>query len=79
MTRRYTADSITDDALDELYDNANRAWRRGDRWKERAIAAEAAVERARRLASRWAVLRAYGGAATELRDALAEPEETTTP
>ncbi|WP_372352658.1 hypothetical protein [Streptomyces sp. KL116D] len=33
--------------------------------------AEAAIERARGLASQWAVLRAYGGAATELRAALA--------
>lgn len=44
--RRHTADSITDDDLDALYRNANVAWRRGDRWKERAVAAEAAIERA---------------------------------
>ncbi|MFM9811630.1 hypothetical protein ACKI16_24345 [Streptomyces scabiei] len=42
MTKhRHTADSITDDALDELYENANEGWRRGDRWKERAEKAEA--------------------------------------
>jgi hypothetical protein len=77
--QRYTADSITDDALDELYENANRGWRRGDEWKTRALAAEAAVERAERLARRWAILRAYGGAAVELRAALAEPKETSAP
>ncbi|MEV7394918.1 hypothetical protein [Streptomyces sp. NPDC091215] len=39
--------------------------------------AQAAIERARKLASRWAVLRAYGGAATELRRALDGTEPTT--
>jgi hypothetical protein len=77
--KRYTASDITDDALDALYANANEGWRRGDRWKERALAAEAAIERAERLARRWAILRAHGGAAVELRKALAEPEESTTP
>lgn len=98
--RRHTADSITDDALDALYENANRAWRRGDDWKakaiemeadrdradralaqaeQRAAAAEAAVQRADRLARRWAILRTHGGAAVELRAALAEPKESTTP
>lgn len=43
--RRYTANDINDDALDELYANANEGWRRGDRWKERALKAEAAVAR----------------------------------
>ncbi|WP_020141158.1 hypothetical protein [Streptomyces sp. 351MFTsu5.1] len=76
-SRRHTADSITDDDLDALYENANKGWRRGDEWKERALAAEAAVERASRLARRWAILRAYGGAAVELRKALAEPKEST--
>jgi hypothetical protein len=75
---RYTADTITDDALDALYENANRGWRRGDDWKARAEKAEAAVERAERLARRWAILRAHGGAAVELRAALAEPKETST-
>ena len=41
--RRHTASSITDDALDALYENATEGWRRGDRWKERALAAEAAL------------------------------------
>lgn len=77
--KRHTADSITDDALDELYANANRGWRRGDEWKARAEKAEAAIERAERLARRWAILRAYGGAAVELRKALAEPKENSTP
>lgn len=44
--KRHTADTITDDALDELYENANRGWRRGDEWKARAEQAEAAVIRA---------------------------------
>lgn len=43
MTRRHTASTITDDALDKLYDNASRGWRRGDRWKKRAERAEAAL------------------------------------
>lgn len=77
--RRHTADSITDDDLDALYANASRGWRRGDEWKRRALAAEATVKRADRLARRWAILRAYGGAAVELRKALAEPKESTTP
>ncbi|MEU1805863.1 hypothetical protein [Streptomyces sp. NPDC019937] len=34
---RHTADTITDDALDELYNNTSRAWRRGDRWKVKAL------------------------------------------
>ncbi|NUS74968.1 MAG: hypothetical protein HOV70_02050 [Streptomyces sp.] len=76
---RYTADTITDQALDELYENANKGWRRGDEWKKRALAAEAAIARADRLARRWAILRAYGGAAVELRAALAEPKENSKP
>lgn len=36
--------------------------------------AQAAIARVRALASRWAVLRAYGGAATELRASLDEPK-----
>ncbi|MEU0041037.1 hypothetical protein [Streptomyces sp. NPDC006333] len=77
--QRYTADTITDDALDALYDNASKGWRRGDDWKKRALAAEAAVQRADGLARRWAILRTHGGAAVELRAALAEPKESTTP
>ncbi|MFD6432846.1 hypothetical protein [Streptomyces venezuelae] len=38
--KRYTASTITDDQLDALYENANEGWRRGDRWKARARAAE---------------------------------------
>ena len=75
VPQRYTADTINDDALDGLYENANEGWRRGDRWKKRALAAEAAVERAEQLASQWAVLRTHGGAATELRAALADLKE----
>lgn len=43
-TRRHTASTITDDALDALYENATDGWRRGDRWKQRAIEAEAERE-----------------------------------
>ncbi|MFC9753003.1 hypothetical protein [Streptomyces sp. NPDC056921] len=39
--------------------------------------AEAAIARVRALATRWAVLRAYGSAATELRAALDEQQPTT--
>jgi hypothetical protein len=52
--KRYTADSITDDALDELYENANKGWRRGDEWKARAEQAEAALEHVRGIARRLA-------------------------
>lgn len=46
----------------------------------RLRSAEAAVTRARALASRWAVLRTHGSAATELRAALADvPEEAPAP
>jgi hypothetical protein len=41
--KRHTASSITDDALDQLYANASKGWRRGDEWKGRATAAEAAL------------------------------------
>lgn len=75
--RRHTASTITDDDLEELYDNASRGWRRGDRWKARALAAEAALERAEKLARRCALLRTYGGAAVELRAALTQPEENS--
>lgn len=40
--------------------------------------AQAAIERVRALASRWAVLRTHGGAATELRAALDGTEQPTT-
>jgi len=44
--RRYTADTINDDALDALYENANKGWRRGDIWKAKAFEIEAARDRA---------------------------------
>ncbi|MEU9220164.1 hypothetical protein AB0D47_26905 [Streptomyces sp. NPDC048376] len=79
--RRHTASSITDDALDALYENATEGWRRGDRWKERALAAEAAIERAEQLAARWKTARPghpHHGFAVVLLEALAQPEETST-
>ncbi|MEU5091697.1 hypothetical protein [Streptomyces sp. NPDC021356] len=78
---RYTADTINDDALDALYENANEGWRRGDQWKARALAAEAAVERAEQLAARWKTARPghpHHGSAVVLLEALARPEETST-
>jgi hypothetical protein len=85
--KRHTADSITDDALDELYENANRGWRRGDAWKERALKAEAALERvtdwceeldtrARRLIKDDS---AEHPVAASIRHRIADPEETNTP
>ncbi|WP_121710125.1 hypothetical protein [Streptomyces sp. E5N91] len=79
--KRYTASDITDDALDALYANATEGWRRGDRWKERALAAEAAIERAEQLAARWKTARPghpHHGFAVVLLEALAQPEETST-
>ncbi|MFG2963551.1 hypothetical protein ACGFZS_09705 [Streptomyces sp. NPDC048288] len=45
--------------------------------RDRAEHAEASIERAEKLASQWSVLRAYGGAATELRAVLGgkEPQQ----
>jgi hypothetical protein len=80
--RRHTANSITDDDLDALYENANKGWRRGDEWKKRALAAEAAVQRAEELAARWKTARPghpHHGFAVVLLEALAEPKESTTP
>jgi hypothetical protein len=45
----------------------------------RAEQADAAIARVRKLATRWAVLRTYGGAAYELRKALDEKPAETTP
>ncbi|MFD5058232.1 hypothetical protein [Streptomyces sp. NPDC058394] len=44
--------------------------------KARLSELEAAIERARKLATQWAILRAYGGAATQLRAALDQPQPT---
>jgi hypothetical protein len=44
--QRHTASSINDDALDELYANASKGWRRGDIWKAKAIEIEADRDRA---------------------------------
>lgn len=84
--RRHTASSITDDALDALYENATEGWRRGDRWKERALAAEAALERltawcdqldaSTRLLTRDPA--AEHPVAANVRHQLAQPEETST-
>jgi hypothetical protein len=85
--KRYTASDITDDALDALYANANKGWRRGDRWKERALAAEAAIERV----TSWCDQLDQGvrtltkeptaehPVAANVRQRLAAPEESTTP
>jgi len=84
---RYTADTITDDALDDLYENANEGWRRGDRWKERAEKAEAAIERltrwcdqlnegARKLAKEPTAIHPV---AANVRHLIASPEENSAP
>jgi hypothetical protein len=44
--QRYTASTINDDDLDELYANASKGWRRGDIWKAKAIEIEADRDRA---------------------------------
>ncbi|MFF9582468.1 hypothetical protein [Streptomyces achromogenes] len=86
-SKRYTADTITDNALDELYENATRGWRRGDAWKARALKAEAVLERL----TKWAdeldtcarvVLkdeRAEHPVASQIRAKFAEPKETSAP
>lgn len=77
MTKRHTASTITDDALDALYENASRGWRRGDRWKARAEAAEAALHQVLGVAE---VIEANGvkWAADSVRRA-AKTEENSTP
>lgn len=84
---RYTASTITDEALDALYENANRGWRRGDKWKARAEKAEAAIARL----TAWCdeldeysrvVLKdesAKHPVAGNIRHRLAEPKENGTP
>ncbi|MFJ9037436.1 hypothetical protein ACIRF8_12715 [Streptomyces sp. NPDC102406] len=62
----------TEELLSVAHETSNRSETERVRAVHRAELTEAAVERARQLASRWAVLRAYGGAATELRAALGE-------
>jgi hypothetical protein len=87
MTKRYTASDITDDALDALYENANRGWRRGDEWKARAEKAEAALKRltdwcdqldqgTRELTNERAAVHPV---AAHVRHRLSEPKESTTP
>lgn len=51
--RRHTVDTITDDALDKLYQNANRGWRRGDAWKGKATAALASLDGVLRIVADW--------------------------
>ncbi|MFJ8163838.1 hypothetical protein ACIRBY_23325 [Streptomyces sp. NPDC096136] len=81
---RHTVDTITSDALDELYariDTLTAVCRSNKRAyagavadvqaaEQRAEQAEAALARVRQLASNWIVLRTHGGAAYELRAAL---------
>lgn len=71
---RYTADSINDDALDALYANASKGWRRGDEWKARAEQAEAALARVRDMLAPYDWAHAQVSAAS-VRTALAEPKE----
>lgn len=76
--KRHTASSITDDALDALYANANEGWRRGDRWKKRAEVAEAAVERVREALAPYDWQHAQVSAA-RVRAALPEQTAPATP
>lgn len=84
---RHTASSITDNALDALYANATKGWRRGDKWKARAKKAEAALERVSALCDELdeyarVVLMddtAVSAVAVNIRTRLAEPEENSTP
>lgn len=79
MTRqRHTVDSITDDDLDDLYENANEGWRRGDRWKARAEMAEGALERLHAVLAHYSWEHAQVPVRHVL-DALAEPKENSTP
>jgi hypothetical protein len=74
---RHTASTITDDALDELYENASKGWRRGDEWKRRAEQAEEALRMVVYVAE---VIEANGikWAADSIRRA-AQTEESSTP
>ncbi|NUS74902.1 MAG: hypothetical protein HOV70_01710 [Streptomyces sp.] len=84
---RYTASTITDKALDDLYKNANKGWRRGDGWKERALKAEAALTRltawcnaldesTRRLTGEPSAVHPV---AANVRHQLADPQENSAP
>ena len=53
--QRHTADTITDDALDALYENASRGWRRGDDWKQKATEARTALAAVLGIVSAWCV------------------------
>lgn len=53
--RRHTASTITDRALDGLYDNASRGWRRGDAWKTQATTAQASLDDVLRIVAKWYV------------------------
>ncbi|WP_406420014.1 hypothetical protein [Streptomyces sp. NBC_00842] len=82
MTDRIPLDDLTSDQLDALYERAEQAeadllgWKKLlQKSREMTAAHWAAIERAQKLATQWAVLRAYGGAATELRAALAQPQQ----
>jgi hypothetical protein len=85
--KRHTASTITDHALDELYENATRGWRRGDEWKARAVTAEAALERLadwcerldKNAQQRTGDPSAQHPVAANIRQQLAQTEETSTP
>ncbi|MFB7360540.1 hypothetical protein, partial [Streptomyces gardneri] len=86
--KRHTASTTTDDALDELYANASKGWRRGDIWKAKAKEievdrdrlaeeleqAQATIERVRAAVAPYDWTHAQVPAA-RVRDALAEPKE----
>lgn len=84
---RHNANTINDNDLDALYENATKGWRRGDKWKSRAKKAEAALERVAALCDELdeyarVVLMddtAVSAVAVNIRTKLAEPEENSTP
>ncbi|MEV6081808.1 hypothetical protein AB0L80_43085 [Streptomyces sp. NPDC052069] len=82
---RIALDDLTSDALDQLYariDTLEYVAAGNKRHVQLLVPeleqAEAAIARVRALATQWAVFRAYGSAATELRAALDQPQQPTT-
>ncbi|MFJ4916085.1 hypothetical protein [Streptomyces sp. NPDC088726] len=67
-----------EDLLRVAHETSNRSEAERARAVTRAERAEAAIEGVRELATQWAVLRTYGGAAYELRAALDQAQQPTT-
>lgn len=65
---RHTADTITDNDLDGLYERIATL-------QAQLVIDQQRIARVRQLAADWTVLRTHGSAAYELRAALDEPKE----